>query len=102
LKDEYIATFRAVFRRNESLYLLPIYYAGGTAQKDISSEDIIQGLGPVAFHAQALRDRDELLTRLKTDAKAGDCVLLMGARDPSLPALVKKIVELFGGEMSKS
>jgi len=30
---------------------LPIYYAGGTAQKDISSEDIIQGFGPVAFPA---------------------------------------------------
>ena len=51
LKDEYIATFRTVFRQHDSLYLLPIYYAGGTAQKNISSEDIIQGLGPVAFNA---------------------------------------------------
>jgi UDP-N-acetylmuramate--alanine ligase len=102
LKDEYIATFRTAFRQNDSLYLLPIYYAGGTAQKDISSEDIIQGLGPVAFNAQALSDRDELLTRLKADTKPEDCVLLMGARDPSLPALVKKIVELFGGEKGKA
>ena len=102
LKDEYIATFRTAFRQQDSLYLLPIYYAGGTAQKDISSEDIIRGLGPVAFKAQALSDRDELLARLKVDAKPGDCVLLMGARDPSLPALVKKIVEMFGGgEMSR-
>ncbi len=54
LKDEYIATFRTAFRQNDSLYLLPIYYAGGTAQKNISSEDIIQGLGPVAFNAQAV------------------------------------------------
>jgi UDP-N-acetylmuramate--alanine ligase len=133
LKDEYIATFRTIFRNNDSLYLLPIYYAGGTAQKNISSEDIIQGLGPVAvepppasrpvgarisrppvdydalpsrerggmqvagFKAQAVRDRDDLLTQLKTDATSGDCVLVMGARDPSLPALVRKIVELFGG-----
>ena len=99
LKDEYIATFRTAFRQKDSLYLLPIYYAGGTAQKDISSEDIIQGLGAVPFAAQALSGRDELLTRLQADARPGDCVLLMGARDPSLPALVKKIVELFGGEM---
>jgi UDP-N-acetylmuramate--alanine ligase len=102
LKDEYIATFRTAFRQHDSLYLLPIYYAGGTAQKNISSKDIINGLGPVAFHAQAVSDRDELLTRLKADARPEDCVLLMGARDPSLPALVKKIVELFGGEMLKS
>jgi UDP-N-acetylmuramate--alanine ligase len=97
LKDEYIATFRTAFRPDDSLYLLPIYYAGGTAQKDISSEDIIQGLGPVAFRAETAPDRDELLTRLKADAGPGDCVLLMGARDPSLPGLVRKIVELFGG-----
>ena len=98
LKDEYIATFQTIFRQNDSLYLLPIYYAGGTAQKNISPEDIINGLGPVLFNAQAVNDRDELLTRLKVDARSGDCVLVMGARDPSLPALVRKIVELFGGE----
>ncbi len=102
LKDEYIATFRTAFRRDDSLYLLPIYYAGGTAQKNISSKDIINGIGPAAFHAQAINDRDELLTRLKADARSGDCVLLMGARDPSLPTLVKKIVATFGGERGSS
>ena len=101
LRDDYIATFQTAFRKHDSLYLLPIYYAGGTAQKNISSEDIINGLGPVAFHAQAVKDRDELLARLKTDVRPNDCVLLMGARDPSLPALARKIVELFGGELRK-
>ncbi|HTP04020.1 MAG TPA: L,D-transpeptidase family protein, partial [Nitrospirota bacterium] len=102
LKDEYIATFRTAFRQNDSLFLLPIYYAGGTAQKNISSEDIIQGLGSVAFSAQALSGRDELLSKLKATVRSGDCVLIMGARDPSLPALVKKVVELFGGERRRS
>jgi UDP-N-acetylmuramate--alanine ligase len=102
LKDEYIATFRSAFRHNDSLYLLPIYYAGGTAQKDISSEDIIEGLGPISFKAHAVKSRDELLARLKADAKSEDCVLLMGARDPSLPALVRKVVEMFGGEVRLS
>jgi len=102
LKDEYIAAFRAVFRPRDLLYLLPIYYAGGTAQKDISSQDIVDGLGPVSFRAQAVKDRDELLVNLKADAAQGDCVLIMGARDPSLPALVRKTVELFGGEGGKA
>ncbi len=102
LKDDYIATFRCVFRENDSLYLLPIYYAGGTAQKDISSADIINGLGSVAFKAEAVSDRDELLTTLKEDARSGDCVLIMGARDPSLSALVNKAIALFGGPASPS
>ena len=102
LKDEYIATFRTVFRENDSLYLLPIYYAGGTAQKNISSADLINGLGSMSFKAEAVSDRTELLTKLKVDARPGDCVLIMGARDPSLPALVRKTVTLFGGPASPS
>lgn len=97
LKDEYISTFRAIFRRDDALYLLPIYYAGGTANMNISSGDIIKGLGAVNFKARAIADREELLAALKTEAGTGDCVIVMGARDPSLSALVKKTVELFGG-----
>lgn len=97
LKDEYIAAFKTIFQPEDALYLLPIYYAGGTAVKDISSEVIISGLGQVPFYAEAVSDRDALLMKLKADAKSGDCVLVMGARDPSLPALVKKIVDTFGG-----
>jgi UDP-N-acetylmuramate--alanine ligase len=97
LRNEYIAAFRALFREGDSLYLLPIYYAGGTAQKDISSGDIIDGLGPVPFHAEAVGDREQLLEKLSADAKHGDCIMVMGARDPSLPALVRKIIEMFEG-----
>jgi UDP-N-acetylmuramate--alanine ligase len=97
LRDEYIAVFRQVLGRRDSLYLLPIYYAGGTAVKDISSADIISGLGSVPFAAKAVEDRGELLTRLRGDARPGDCILIMGARDPSLPALARKIIEAFGG-----
>ena len=101
LKNEYIATFRAIFKENDSFYLLPIYYAGGTALKNISSEDIIEGLGPVSFKAVVVADREDLLIDMKADARPGDCVLVMGARDPSLPALVRKTVELFGGATGK-
>ncbi len=97
LKDEYVSTFRAVFEPTDSLYLLPIYYAGGTARKDIASEDIVAALNPVSFNAKAVSNRDELLKCLEIDVKEGDCVLVMGARDPSLPSLVKKITDLFDG-----
>jgi UDP-N-acetylmuramate--alanine ligase len=95
LKDEYIATFRNVFRQCDILYLLPIYYAGGTAEKNIASEDIIHGLDSVSFNAEAVKDRNALMSRLKVNVSSGDCILVMGARDPSLPALVRKIVALF-------
>lgn len=95
LKDEYITTFRAIFRQGDSLYLLPIYYAGGTANRNISSEEIIEGLAPIAFNARAVKDRGELLAGIEAEVRPGDCVIVMGARDPALPALVEKIVNLF-------
>jgi UDP-N-acetylmuramate--alanine ligase len=97
LKNEYVATFREILHDRDALYLLPIYYAGGTADKNISSGDIVSGLGTVSFAAEAIVDRDALLARLSNDAQTGDCVLLMGARDPSLASFAKSIVELFGG-----
>ncbi|MBP1749732.1 MAG: UDP-N-acetylmuramate--alanine ligase [Deltaproteobacteria bacterium] len=100
LKDEYITSFQKIFRPGDQLYLLPIYYAGGTAQKDISSQDIIDGLGKVPFHAEAVKDRKELTEKIGLDAHPGDSVIVMGARDPSLPALINKIVDLFGGKKS--
>ncbi len=100
LRDEYISTFRTTFQQQDALYLLPIYYAGGTAQKNISSDDIINGLGAAAFTAEAVKGRDDLLTRLRMTAKPDDCIILMGARDPSLPGLADKIVEIFGGKLA--
>lgn len=102
LKNEYIETFQRVFREQDALYLLPIYYAGGTAQKDISSKDLIAGLGTAAFRAKTVNSREELLSELANHVSSGDCVLIMGARDPSLPALAKKIIAIFGGERRKS
>jgi UDP-N-acetylmuramate--alanine ligase len=99
LKDEYIATFQSIFTKTDVLYLLPIYYAGGTANMDISSKDIIDGLGSVPFRAETLNDRPELLEKLTTVAAKGDCILVMGARDPSLPGLIEKIVELFSDKI---
>lgn len=98
LKDDYVETFRTVFHRGDSLYLLPIYYAGGTAKRDILSEDLVEAAGTIPFSLEAVRDRDALLEKLTGDAGRTDCILIMGARDPSLPSLVKKVVELFGGE----
>jgi len=93
LKNEYAATFKEVFRDDDTLCLLPIYYAGGTAVKDISSQHIIELMGDVSFEAAAVDDRDEAIDFIKKQVRSDSCVLLMGARDPSLSSFVQKIVD---------
>ncbi len=97
LLEEYAETFREIFKEGDLLLLLPIYYAGGTAVKDVSAADVIERTGPVDFEAHAVADREEAVARVVAHAKAGDTVLLMGARDPSLPFLGREIVEGLGG-----
>ncbi|MDO5577613.1 MAG: Mur ligase family protein, partial [Fibrobacter sp.] len=98
LKNEYIEAFKNCLNDSDTLYLLPIYYAGGTAQKDISSQDLINGLIDKKFKSSAPENRDVVLNSLKNTVQNGDCILLMGARDPSLPSFAQKLVNLFGGK----
>jgi UDP-N-acetylmuramate--alanine ligase len=97
LRDDYIAAFRTIFAPGDVLLLLPIYYAGGTVRRDIASEDIVAGLGTVPFVAETTATREALLERVADLAAPGDCVLLMGARDPSLPVLAESIAQRLGG-----
>jgi UDP-N-acetylmuramate--alanine ligase len=91
MKDELIECFRQVMRAGDALFLLPIYYAGGTAAQDISSADLAKPLtGEITVHAPATRPA--MIGMLRSHAKAGDCVLLMGARDPSLAGLAEEIL----------
>jgi len=88
MRQGYVDVFTANLRKGDRLVVLPIYYAGGTAAKDISSEDIA---GPVrAFGRTAdVLDRDAVMAVL------GDCeaYVVLGARDDSLSDFAKKIAE---------
>lgn len=97
LKNEYIDVFRNELKKDDLLFLLPIYYAGGSADKDISSKEIIDELGDVAFEKHAPQCRNDIFDMLRKKVKPGECVLLMGARDPSLSSFARKITDLYGG-----
>ncbi len=91
LKDEFVAMFARELTKGDVLFLLPIYYAGGTAQKDISSDEIAGLVRTAGRTVIAPHDRGELVALIKQHAAPGDTVLMMGARDPSLPRLVEEI-----------
>jgi len=101
LKNEYAETFKNVLRPADTLCLLPIYYAGGSAVKDISSQDIINLMGETPFKAAAVNSRGEAIDIIKKHARNGSGVLLMGARDPSLSPFAKRIVDELGGEQNQ-
>jgi UDP-N-acetylmuramate--L-alanine ligase len=92
LKNELIEAFAHGLRPLDRLWLPDIYYVGGTASKDISSRDVTEPLrarGLAAFHVP---DRSAIVPLIAAEAKAGDLVLVMGARDPSLSDFARSIL----------
>jgi UDP-N-acetylmuramate--alanine ligase len=94
LFDEYAAVFAAQLRQEDHLFFLPIFDAGGTAQRTISSEDLAAHIRNKNRSAHAVSSKKELLDRLKEMLQAKDTILVMGARDPSLTDLCHQIAKL--------
>lgn len=99
LKNDFVAAFSMILRPDDHLYLLPVYYAGGTVSRDVSSDDVAKLLKPDHARVYTPANRSTLLTRLSETVRPGEAVLLMGARDPSLPALYRQIIQVLSGEI---
>jgi len=87
------ALFREMVGRGVVLHLLPVFYAGGTAKSEVSSERLARDLAADGAPADLVPDLDALTARVAAEAREGDVVLVMGARDPDLPTTARRIVE---------
>ena len=78
-------------RPDDRLWLLEIFYAGGTAVRDFSSADIVRDIAARGAHAEFAPSREALIERIAEAAEPGDLVLVMGARDPSLTEFARAV-----------
>ncbi len=92
MHDDLKALFTEMGRTCERLYILPVYYAGGTATASVNSDTLAAELVAAGAPAELVPDHDELVRCIAARARPGDVVLSMGARDPDLPAVARRIV----------
>ncbi|WP_306589806.1 L,D-transpeptidase family protein [Geothrix sp. 21YS21S-4] len=92
LRQDFVEAFVAELAPQDRLWLLDVYYAGGTAAKDISSADVVADLAARGVAAEHAPSRAWLAERLAAEARPGDLILVMGARDPSLTDLARAIL----------
>ncbi len=96
LRNDFVHEISAVLRPEDQIWMSEIYYAGGTAVKDISANDLITDIqlqGKAAFFVE---DRKVLPAAWKAVLQPGDLLLLMGARDPSLEYFAAYVTEQLG------
>jgi UDP-N-acetylmuramate--alanine ligase len=87
MRREYVETFVHNLRESDHLVLLPIFYAGGDVQKDISSNDLADEIRAGGKSVEISENRSDFIKRLggyKT-------YVIFGARDESLSSFAGDI-----------
>jgi len=84
LKDDFIKEISAALRDNDEIWMSEIFYAGGTTEKNISSEELIDGIKQTGKKAYFVAERNDFLAAVRPSLNAPCVLLLMGARDPGL------------------
>jgi UDP-N-acetylmuramate--alanine ligase len=89
LAEKVVETLRPA----DYLLMSEVYYAGGTVNKDITSEVVINAVKAKGKNALFVEDRSKLSETFHQMIERGDVILFMGARDPSLADFAKDIFE---------
>jgi len=89
MRDELIAMFREQLHDGDRLVLPDPVYQGGTVSREVTSADIVAGIGDRALH---MPDRADAATWLVEQACPGDRIVIMGARDDTLSQLAADVL----------
>jgi len=88
--QDLINVFSKSTRADDMSIILPIFYAGGSVSKDISSNDLCAEINR-GGGTSCVQEREHAPEFIKSTARPGDVILLMGARDPSLAQFSRSI-----------
>ena len=87
MMDALAAMFSKVLRPQDRLYLLPVYDAGGTADRSVNSDALAARVKDSVF----VETPDEAVRLLKAHASAFGAIVMAGARDPGLPVMAHQL-----------
>ncbi len=93
IRKELVTQIAQTLRPEDEIWMSEIYYAGGTAVKDISASDLINDLVNLECQAFFVPDKNNLATTMQTHLTKDVVILLMGARDPGLENFTKIFAE---------
>lgn len=90
MQDEYVETFSTHIRPQDTAYLSEIYWRNKVENASISSQDLVERCAKenVIFTENLAQAVDSIVK----NATPGDVVLVLGARDPTLPDVAKDLL----------
>jgi len=91
LRTDFAEELSKALRPEDEIWMSEIFYAGGTATKDISSADLIQDLKEKGCCAFFVENRNDFASAVRSHLSPGTVLLLMGARDPGLADFAQQV-----------
>jgi UDP-N-acetylmuramate--alanine ligase len=91
--DELAEAFAAGMGEGDRLFLPDPVYQGGTVDRSRGSEWLAEQIRSKGGKAEHLPDRARIGERLIAEARDGDRILIMGARDDTLAEFARELVE---------
>lgn len=88
-----IKAFAAKLDKEDILIMPDIYFVGGTADKSISSKDLIDQALELGVNAHYIPERKDVEKFILENAKPGDRIIIMGARDNTLPDFSRQLLK---------
>jgi UDP-N-acetylmuramate--alanine ligase len=93
MKDQLIKAFATSMRDGDVLVMPDPVYFGGTTERCVTSCDIVDGVAARGFTAHAIPDRAECGRMLIAEARPGDRIIVMGARDDTLATFAADLLQ---------
>ena len=93
MRRELVAMFADKLGADDLLVLPDPVYQGGTVAREVTSADIVADVAATGRHVLHIPDRDTAAAHLVAQARAGDRIVVMGARDDTLSQLAQGMLD---------
>ncbi|ATY32591.1 glutamate ligase domain-containing protein [Sphingomonas psychrotolerans] len=97
MRSELVAMFASKLTKDDLLVLPDPVYQGGTVTREVTSADIVADVAATGKRALHIPDREAAAAHLVAQARSGDRVVVMGARDDTLSLLAQSMVDKLSG-----
>lgn len=99
MRRELVASLIERLGPDDRLVLPDPVYHGGTVTREVTSADIVADIAAAGMNARHIPDREAAAAHLAAEARPGDRIVVMGARDDTLSTLAKGMLDAIGAHL---
>ncbi|HUF87536.1 MAG TPA: Mur ligase family protein [Thermohalobaculum sp.] len=96
MREAFIDVFARHLHDDDVLIMPDPVYFGGTVERVVTSDDIVEGVRQCGRSAFALAERERCGAKLLELARPGDRIVVMGARDDTLSSFAVELLNRVG------